>query len=193
MSWEKEGYVVLKNAISEDVCKILADQFRILRDNFLHYGNGKFENSDAQVPNSFSYYGFYGFEALLQGSCKCLVEKETGLSVHPAYSYARIYYNNAEMKIHKDRPSCQISVTCCIDADQESWPIGFINRKGEKVQIHQNAGDIIIYSGCELEHWRDEYKGDEQVQAFLHYVDANGPFSDFIYDKRAMLGLPPVK
>lgn len=193
MSWEKEGYVVLKNAISEDVCKILSAQFKMFRDNFLHFDDNKFSHADGQIPKSFSHYSFYAFEALLESSIKDLVEKETGISVYPAYSYARIYYNDADMPIHSDRPSCEYSVTCCIDTDGTSWPIGFINRKGEKVYIHQNPGDIIIYSGCELEHWRDKYEGEEQVQCFLHYVNANGPFKEFKYDKRAMLGLPPTE
>lgn len=192
MSWEKDGYVVLKNVIPVEVCKIMSSQFRMCRDNYLHFTQDKFSNADMQVANSFSYYSFYAFEALLDGDIKDLVEEQTELSVYPSYSYARIYYNGAEMEIHRDRPSCEISVTCCLDADETSWPIGFVNRNKETVYIHQNPGDVIIYSGYELEHWRDKYEGEEQVQVFLHYVNANGPFSNFKYDGRAMLGLPAV-
>ena len=49
---------------------------------------------------------------------------------------------------------------------------------------------MIVYNGTELNHWREEFQGKEHTQAFLHYVDANGEYKDFKYDKRPMLGLP---
>jgi poly-D-alanine transfer protein DltD len=33
---------------------------------------------------------------------------------------------------------------------------------------------MCVYSGCELEHWREPYKGTQQIQCFLHYVNSNG-------------------
>jgi hypothetical protein len=41
----------------------------------------------------------------------------------------------------------------------------------------------------EVEHWRLPYDGEEQMQAFLHYVDADGPYKDWALDKRPILGL----
>lgn len=192
MSWQNDGYVVIKNAIPKILCENLSSQFRLFRDNLLYIEQDKFCHSDSQVKNSFSYYSFYGFEVLLDGLIKDIVKKETLLNIYPTYSYARIYYNNAEMEIHTDRDSCEISVTCCLDCDDVSWPIGFINRQGEKIYIHQEQGDIIIYSGCELKHWRDKYEGQEQVQVFLHYVNADGKYADEKYDKRPMLGLSAI-
>lgn len=192
MSWKKEGYVVLKNAIPKELRQVLAIQFRMFRDNCLYFDKDKFARNDYQITNSFSHYGFYAFEALLDSYLKDRIEKEIGIELYPTYSYARIYYNKAEMAIHTDRPSCQYSATCCIDSDGTPWPIGFINRKGEKVYIYQEPGDVVVYSGCELEHWRNSYEGEEQIQCFLHYVDAKGEFREFIYDKRDMLGLPAI-
>lgn len=191
MTWEKEGYVVVKNAIPKEVCRLLSDQFKMFRDNALLISQDKFAFNDPQIPLSFSKYSFYGFEALLQGLIKDEVEKQTGLMVHPCYSYARIYYHDADMVIHTDRPSCEISATCCIDTDNIDWPIGFMTKDRRAIYISQEQGDIIIYSGCELQHWRDKYKGQEQVQAFLHYVRADGQYAEFKFDKRQMLGMPP--
>ena len=33
---------------------------------------------------------------------------------------------------------------------------------------------MLIYSGCELEHWRNKFEGDtECIQVFLHYNTKN--------------------
>jgi PKHD-type hydroxylase len=40
-------------------------------------------------------------------------------------------------------------------------------------------------------HWREKYtEGKWQAQVFLHYVDANGKYADWKYDKRNKLNLP---
>ena len=50
---------------------------------------------------------------------------------------------------------------------------------------------MLIYSGCELEHWRDPFQGNICSQVFLHYNHANGPFAKTnLYDKRPLLGIP---
>jgi hypothetical protein len=42
----------------------------------------------------------------------------------------------------------------------------------------------------EVEHWREEYTGSQQIQLFFHYVDADGPHANCRFDYRPMLGLP---
>ena len=61
----------------------------------------------------------------------------------------------------------------------------------EKVKVDLNPGDMVIYSGCELEHWREPFKGTLCGQVFLHYNHAEGQFAKSnLYDKRPMLGIP---
>jgi hypothetical protein len=41
-------------------------------------------------------------------------------------------------------------------------------------------GDGVIYSGCDVEHWRDKCDGPEGYyagQVFLHFVRENGPYA----------------
>ena len=50
---------------------------------------------------------------------------------------------------------------------------------------------MLIYSGCELEHWREQFTGEQCVQVFLHYNDSSKKISENnIYDGRPHLGLP---
>ena len=109
------------------------------------------------------------------------------------------------LRKHKDRPSCEISTTLHLGGDL--WAIYLdptgantvideykeIHKpnapKGKKVLLHQ--GDMLIYSGCELEHWREKFTGDICCQVFLHYNHANGKFANTnLFDKRKLLGIP---
>ena len=76
----------------------------------------------------------------------------------------------------------------------DDWPIylepsGEEGKKGTKVILNQ--GDMLIYKGCEVEHWREAFEGDNCGQVFLHYNDASDPKAEENkYDRRPFLGLP---
>ena len=49
---------------------------------------------------------------------------------------------------------------------------------------------MLVYRGCDLEHWRKPFEGDDCVQVFLHYNE-EGTFTEKDkYDGRSHLGLP---
>ena len=68
----------------------------------------------------------------------------------------------------------------------------YINPMHPKVtKVLLEVGDMLVYSGCELEHWREPFEGDICGQVFLHYNHVNGPFAEKNrFDGRPMLGLP---
>ena len=111
---------------------------------------------------------------------KPLMKKQTGLDLYESYSYARTYKRGDILKRHKDRPSCEISTTLNLGGDP--WPI-FIEPSNK---IILKPGDMLIYKGCELEHWRDSFDGEVCVQVFLHYRKDK----KYIYDGRPMVGFP---
>jgi hypothetical protein len=120
------------------------------------------------------------------------MEKNTGLKLNPNYSYARIYKKGDILKRHKDRFSCEISTTLNLGGDP--WtiylePSGKEGLKGIKLDL--KPGDMLVYKGNELEHWREEFKGENCAQVFLHYNNVKTKGSkENIYDKRIHLGLP---
>ena len=152
---------------------------------------GYYEGENEQIPNTYSQYANMAMETLLL-KCQPGMEKATGLKLYPAYTYARIYKKGDILKRHKDRFSCEISTTMNLAGDD--WPIylepsGEVGKKGIKVDL--KPGDMLVYSGCELEHWREKFKGKECVQVFLHYNNRKTPGSkDNMFDKRPHLGLP---
>ena len=216
MSFKKNKYQVIKGAVSKEIAEIGFKYLQIsaeadhwmLQNSVTHTSNTLVGNfKDKQVPNSYAKYADRFMETLLIKTIPTM-EKKTGLKLIPTYSYCRLYRKGNILKRHKDRPSCEISTTLNLGGDP--WPI-FIDPTGsnnvidEYKNIHKpNApkgnrvdlkpGDMLIYSGCELEHWREPFEGKLCGQVFLHYNHANGPFAKTnLYDKRPLLGIPKTR
>ena len=200
MSFKKNKYQVIRGAISKELAdfgyrylQISAEaDWWMLTNNATHSKNPLIGNfADKQVPNSYAKYGDRFMETLLVKTIN-IMQKKTGLKLVPTYSYTRLYRKGNILRRHKDRPSCEISTTLNLGGD--NWPI-FIDPTGSNnvideyknihkpgapkgVKVDLKPGDMLIYSGCELEHWREKFTGDFQAQVFLHYVDANGKYAD---------------
>ena len=165
MSFKKNKYTVLKEAISTEmanfcfayllnkrkVARFLFDQ-KYISPYTDYYGIW----SDPQVPNTYSHYSDLVMETLLQ-KVKPIMEKHTGIKLSETYSYARIYKKGDVLARHKDRFSCEISTTLNLGGDP--WPIYLKNKNNKSVKILLKKGDMLIYRGCDLKHWRDPFKG----------------------------------
>ena len=147
--------------------------------------------NDRQVPNTYSHYGDVVMETLLT-KLKPKMEKETGYKLNETYAYARIYKKGDVLKRHKDRYSCEVSTTLHLGGDP--WaiylePSGKTGRAGIKVDL--NPGDMLLYAGGKVEHWRERFEGEKCCQVFLHYNNAKLPAAEKNkYDQRPFLGLP---
>ena len=194
MAFEENLYEVVKGAVSPEVLQHCDIEFELLKKVMYITNNvteeNKFAFNDEQIANSFSYYSALCFETLSQTLLPTM-EKITGKKLYPTYTYARIYYEGAEMARHTDRPSCEYSTTVCISNDKNfgPWDIWFKSREGKEFPIWLEPGDALIYKGDVLEHWRNPYGGQRQCQAFLHYVDKFGKYRDYKYDRRPYIGL----
>ena len=190
MSFNDRGYEVAHGVLNEQTLQLIAVEFEMLKNN-LYWLNGiqdGFPFGDTQTPNSFSFYAAPCFEALLT-VIKPNMELVTGKQLVPTYSYARIYYKGGTLERHTDRPSCQYSATLCVSNDKDPWPIFIESYSGEVASVDLQPGDMLVYRGDKLHHWREPYEDDKQIQVFVHYTDVNGEYADYAYDKRPMLGL----
>ena len=174
-----KGYKVIKNFLSKEEIDLLTHYTRMKhRTNLDHFDVVQSGQGDT------NYYGDPATDSLML-SKKKLMEKETGLELLPTYSFWRMYTYLADLKKHKDRPSCEISVTVKINSCGEKWPIYM---GGTEILLEN--GDGVVYKGCDVEHWRNEFQGDWQAQTFLHYVTKNGPNRGWFLDKRPWFGVP---
>ena len=200
MSFNKNKYTVLKNAISSELAEFVYKYFLNKREVARFLFDQKYISpfteyfgvwNDQQVPDTYSHYSDIAMETLLK-EVKPVMEKHTKLKLSETYSYARIYKEGDLLARHKDRYSCEISTTLNLGGDP--WPIyldptGQTNQAGVKVDLE--PGDMLIYSGCDLEHWREKFKGKNCGQVFLHYNKADSKTAEENYlDKRPLLGVP---
>lgn len=193
-----QGYVHLKDFLDKNNCAQLTSELRQLVDQGITV-------KDSQCPMSQAVHGAPVFDSLME-QLQPHFELASGKRLLPTYAYARLYAPGEELKIHTDRPACEISATITLGFDGDVWPIYMAdyaqkgsgrkasNFQGEEVwlvnecEIAMEVGDAVLYKGIDKVHWRTEYKeGKWQAQVFLHYVDADGPHAEWKYDKRPHL------
>lgn len=202
MSFEKEKYVVIKNILSKDVLKLsynyitqkkkvydfmLEEKVVSTVTNYNYWGN-----TDTQVSDChYASYGDLLMDMILE-NLKPKIEKKINMELIENYTYTRIYKTGNELARHTDRASCEISGTLNLGGDNWSIfldPTGGKNKEG--ISVNLNPGDILIYRGSDLEHWREPFDGQYCVQCFVHYHDKNGQFKNREkYDNRKLLGIP---
>lgn len=114
-----------------------------------------------------------------------------GEEVIPTYSYTRMYEKGDQLKIHRDRPSCEVSLSLCIDypsalddlnVNPNSLFFSETPNKDDGVEITLKRGDACLYNGIEMYHWRDPIQYEWQLQVFLHYVRKNGKYAEYAWD-----------
>jgi hypothetical protein len=200
MSFKKNKYIVLKSVINFELADFIYSYFLLKRKVAETLFNTKYISpftdyfgiwNDRQVPNTYSHYSDIVMETLLIKVLSTM-EKHTKLKLNPNYSYARIYKKGDVLHRHKDRFSCEISTTLHLGGNH--WPIylepsGKEGLKGVKVLLQ--PGDMLVYRGNELEHWREPFDGENCGQVFLHYnnIETKGT-KENIFDGRLHLGLP---
>jgi hypothetical protein len=169
----EKGYIKVSNILDRETAKVFMASLLIAESQ------GKLEKDKQQVVGSTIVHGDPLCEALLLKLLP-VMQNNTDLQLIPTYSFARIYRNGDKLEKHTDRPSCEISTTLTLGfIANDIWPI-FAN--GANISL--DVGEMLIYRGCEIEHWREPFPGELWVQVFLHYVDANGPHKEWALDKR---------
>jgi len=211
MSFKDKKYLVIKKAINKDLALFLFNYLnikktvvdRLLKDRYISPFETMFGTfNDGQVPGTYSHYSDIAMETLLL-KVHPVMEKHTELKLQPSYSYTRMYKKGDELKRHKDRYSCEISTTLNLGGD--SWPIYLspyenvgipdnkkftMESKAKGIKVNLKPGDMLVYRGMELEHWREKFEGELCGQVFLHYNIDTKKNKNNIFDTRIHVGLP---
>jgi len=213
MSFKTNGYTVIKKAIDPKIADFVYKYFLLKRQVARTLFDTRYISpmteywgvwNDQQIPETYSHYGDVAMDTLLT-EVKPVMEKETGLKLIETYAYARIYKKGDILHRHKDRFSCEISTTMNLGGDD--WPIFIATKesdgevdsktgqykpsKAKGVKVDLNPGDMLVYRGNILEHWREAFKGKDCGQVFLHYNNkATKGSEENKFDRRPHLGLP---
>ena len=165
-TFEKNNYVVARNLLDPYLVQFLASYAKSVREGQA----GEF----ARDTTSLNSHGDACSDVVLY-SLRSKIEELTGLELMPTYSFTRIYQNGDKVGRHKDGPQNQVSCSMCVARDEVDWPLGFSDGKTEG-QVVMEPGDGVIYRGHMLDHWREKFEGNNQVQIIAGYVVKDGRF-----------------
>lgn len=203
--FQSNKYVVIRNFLTYDMSlffyqycknKVLSTDYKATFDKEYYNPDWDGRFTDNQINgNTYNSYGDVVFDTLNMLSLNKVQEFTAEELIH-TYSFWRLYKNKDVLERHIDRESCEISTTLCLGYDNGTllndddycWPI-CLNKNGQEVSIELKPGDMLIYQGTEVEHWRDSFEGVNHAQVFLHYNRKNGRFNN-LNDGRPILGIP---
>jgi hypothetical protein len=211
--FNKQKFVKIEQFISKETADLLYHHVKlsVTRLDYILTHNIKtgqelhatFGDTQTLLSRDYCCYCDPIFDSLLDLSTR-KIKEFTNLDLIPTYTYHRLYTTGTDLARHKDRESCTVSTTLCLGYDVSNvnssvypdynWPmwVKTVNENGEdhNIPIQMNPGDMIIYRGCEVEHWREPFLGKNLAQVFLHFNDVNTQGTENLYDGRPMLGLP---
>jgi len=186
-TFAQQGYVVVRQLVP-------GAKVAQLREHLERRAAGGELNmqGDVQVPGTPAAHGDATLDGLME-DLRPAVEACTGLKLWPTYSYARLYRHGDELKPHRDRPACEISLSLNLGQEpaDQPWALNVEGSDGVGACMLM-PGDVLLYRGIELTHWRNAYDGQRLAQVFLHYVDQSGPHAGEKFDRRQYLGGPLV-
>jgi hypothetical protein len=168
------GYLLVPQFVSAPRSQALADRLQ------QHHASAP-PVFDKQVPDAPSTYNFLPFVRLL-------VEKAPqvgllcGAPVLPTYAYSRCYRHDARLPRHSDRDACEISLSLHLQGDRP-WDLWLQAFGQSPARVRLAPGDAVLYLGCQSEHWREPYAGQDYLQVFLHYVLAGGSRAWAFFDR----------
>lgn len=210
----KEGYVVLKNFIPKDIVNFTLDAWKVIELDPENYGEQFRRELDIihnspkdSLEKSLSMYSS-PFGVALHHWCWQKLKHVIDMELQETYSFSRKYERGAYLKAHADRPSCEISATLCLDYktdDNKPWSIwvdntfDYVNNPTEIFddtqavpirkrktarRIDLEVGDLLLYQGPNVAHWREKFLGEYGYHLFVHFVNLNGHLIDmpFIND-----------
>jgi hypothetical protein len=166
----ERGYVPSKGLLEPSLARVIYSTLLLM-----HWRGECFR--DNHVPTATSVANYAETDALLL-ELRPKIEAISGCRLVPTYSYARIYFYGDTIIRHRDRPSCEVSVSIHLGRDGGEGSLWFA--PNDKVQME--AGDGAVYLGHETEHWRERFTGNAMGQLFVHYVVADGPYAANSFD-----------
>ncbi len=204
----KDRYVVLRDFLPQDIIDMAMDMWRAdeYTGAYTHQEvkDITYKNPDSSIGKSMGGY-CTPWGIALHGYIHNKLKDYIDMDLRETYSYTRKYERGAYLGSHTDRPSCEISATLCLDYqtdDNTPWKIWLKNDKnyaGVSAEIVKNdtqdlaqrerlrngcksvslePGDILLYQGPNIPHWRDYLLGEESYHLFVHFFNADSRMED---------------
>ena len=163
---ETNKCVLIKNLLSDDLCKFLSTQAEIdeLDEN---------SSNSRQVSGSVEIYDSVATKITNNIVLHKLKDTLKLQKIYTTYGFYRKYYKYQELVKHTDRPECELSVSICLNMSEKNkpWGLFFENTEQDCIYVAEpHVGDAVIYMGMDLPHWREPCEHNWLKQLFLHYT-----------------------
>ena len=104
-----------------------------------------------------------------------------GKTLKPTFSYLTSYRPGSHLARHRDREQCEYAVSFLIDEEPDpqgrtSWPI-YIERPNtgeDPIEIRLAIGEMLLYRGCEIFHFRDPLPAGKACTVMLFFFVSDG-------------------
>lgn len=177
----QNNYQIIENFIEEDFVDFIQDYYSLKVNSGLHTVD----------ENKFTYgYCFHNdslMETILQNSCEAISEI-IGIKLLPTYSLVHLHMNGDSFENNKNESS-EISAILSLgnSGDDEDF-IYFAKTKSNIKELNLSKGDLLVYRNMNFDCWREPIKNKWLLESVLNFVDSEGHYSEYIYDKRPYLG-----
>lgn len=196
--YKENGYVLLKNLFPPAV--LAAFRSRLQEDLGLMRSRQFVRSCELLTLPSIEVYSLeYPPMAGFHWGLTPRVAQVAGCELMPSYAYFRIYQKGDLCRVHSDREACEHSLSLTVElGDKIPWALSIENRRLERPlpdidpdfgsepfsSLAMNAGDGVMYRGVNHRHGRLEPNPNSwSAHLFLHWVDANGPYSGHAFDR----------
>lgn len=172
MQFAKYGYAELSTVLPPLQIAALRRFYRDLIDE------GFVAHRDSQVELRFAQHN----EPIMRyyhRELRALFARVTGQAILPSYGYFSSYRRGAVLRKHLDRAQCKFTASLLIEymatpVGDKVWPLYLeLPMTGERIAVVLDPGSCVLYRGCELPHYRNEFRGERSTSFFLHYVDSS--------------------
>jgi len=193
--FKKNSYVYIPGLVSPELTNFIYNYLILKSCTNRDFSVGE-NNSFQYIRHCYADLNTETLSSILLDKISNVVQKK----LCPTYTYSRVYTHGEILKPHTDRESCEYSITVNFGGDAWSIYMGEANKDRDldngfniKGEVTLKPGDGVIYMGEKLVHWRNQLKGDHCAQAFLHYIDMEGPhYPEWAYDKRYNIGYQKI-
>lgn len=175
----QENVKIVNNFLENDFIEFIQDYFSI------KINSNQYTNDFKKFVNGYQFYSDPLMETILQNSCE-YISSLTKIKLVPTYSMVTMFMKD-DIYEKEESESSEISAILFLGSSNDTNKISL---NIDSIEYNLFFGDLIIYNSKELSIKNFSIKDKWLLQATLNFVDSEGEYSDYIYDKRSYLGFP---
>lgn len=179
--FRENNYQIIENFIEEDFVDFLQDYYS------LKVNSGQHTISDEKFTYGYFFNNDSLMETVLQNSCE-VISDIIKIELLPTYSQVYLHMNGDSYDNTQNESSEISAILSLGNSNDDEDFIYFAKTQSNIKELSLNKGDLLVFRNMNFDCWREPIKNKWVLESVLNFVDSNGNYSEFIYDKRPYLG-----